>query len=125
MELINSLTAHTFAKVSLLTVCLDVNKFDIACLWETSFNPENLNDDGNLQTPGYTIIRVDHPFNTKRVSVFVYFKNSLPLKLLDIKYLQECIKLELRIRDDVCNFIIIYRSPSQTHDDFETFIKNV
>ena len=38
--------------------------------------------------------------------------------LVDTKYLQECITLELKIGDDVCNFIIIYRSPSQTHDDF-------
>ena len=50
---------------------------------------------------------------------------SLPLKLLDIKYLQECINLELIIADNLCSFIILYRSPSQTLNNFENFMKNV
>ena len=37
--------------------------------------------------------------------------------------LQEYINLELIIGDNLYSFIIPYRSPSQTHDDFETFIK--
>ena len=47
---------------------------------------------------------------------------SLPLKLLDIKFLQECINLELIIGDNLCSFIILYRSASQNDYDFETFI---
>ena len=47
------------------------------------------------------------------------------MKLLDIKYLQECINLALIIGDNLCSFIIPYRSPSQTRDDFETFMKNI
>ena len=52
------------------------------------------------------------------------------MKLLDLKYLPECINLELIIGDNLIiiiiidSFIILYRSPSQTHDDFETFLKN-
>ena len=68
--------------------------------------------------------RVDHPSNINRCGVCVYYKTSLPLKLLDIKYLQECINLELIIRDNLFSFIILYRSPSQTYYDFETFMKN-
>ena len=103
---------------------LSVNKFNVACLSETFLNPEVLTDDGNLQIPDYSIARVDHLSNTKRGGVDVCYKNSLPLKMLDIKYLCKCINLELIIGDDVCNFIILYRSPSQTDDHFETFIKN-
>ena len=72
----------------------------------------------------YSIAKVDYPSITKRSGVCVYYKTSLPLKLLDIKYLQECINLELIIGDNLCSFIILYRSPSQTHDDLETFMKN-
>ena len=43
---------------------------------------------------------------------------------LDIKYLQECINLELTIGENLCSFIILYRSPSQAHDDFENCMKN-
>ena len=51
-------------------------------------------------------------------------KNFLPLKVTDIQYLQECIKFEMKIRKKLCNFIILYRLPSQSQDDFETFLKN-
>ena len=44
------------------------------------------------------------------------------LKLLDIKYLQKWINLI--IGDNICSFIILYRPPSQTHDDFETSLTN-
>ena len=84
-----------------------------------------LTDDENLQIPGYSIARVNYPFNTKRGGVRVYYKMSLPLKLLDIKHLQEYINLELIIGDNLSSFVVLYRSPSQTHDDFETFMKNV
>ena len=43
--------------------------------------------------------------------------------MLDIKYLQECIDLELINGDNLCSFVIFYTSPSQTHDNFETFMK--
>ena len=121
---LNSLIAHSFTKVSLLTAYLSVNKFDIVCLSETFLNSEILTDDENLQIPGYSIARVGHPSNIKRGGVCVYYKTSLPLKLLDIKYIQECINLELIIGDSLCCFIILYRSPSQTHDNFEKFMKN-
>ena len=45
--------------------------------------------------------------------------------MLDLKYLQKCINLGLIIGDNLWCFIIIYRSPSQTQDDFENFMKNV
>ena len=121
---LNSLIAHSFAKLSLLTAYLSVNKFDIVCLLETFLNSEILTDDENLRIPGYCIARIEHPSNTKRRGVCVYYKTSLPLKLLDMKYLQECINLELIIGDNPCSFIKLYRSPSQSHDDFEIFIKN-
>ena len=122
MELRQSNT-HSFAKVSLLTVYLSVNKFDIVCLSETFLKSEIQTDDENLQIPGYCISRVDHPSNIKRGGVCVYYKTSLPLKLLDIKYLQECINFEVIIGDNLCSFVMLYRSPSQTHDDFETFMR--
>ena len=46
------------------------------------------------------------------------------MKVIDVQYLQECIKFEMKIGKKLCNFIVSYRSPSQSQDDFETFIKN-
>ena len=112
---LNSLLAHSFAKVLLSTAYVCVNKFDIVWLSENFLNSEILTDDENLQIPGYSIARADHPSNTKLGGVCVYYKNSLPLKLLDITYLPQCINPELIIGDSLFSFIILYRSPSQTH----------
>ena len=85
-----------------------VNNFDIICLSEAFLNSKTLTDDENLQIPGYSIAQVDHPSNIRHGGVVcVYYKTSLPLKVLDVKYLQECINLELKIGDSLCNFIIL------------------
>ena len=36
----------------------------------------------------------------------------------------ECLSYELQIGDKICNFVALYRSPSQSQDDFETFVDN-
>ena len=51
-------------------------------------------------------------------------KNSLPFKLLDICYLEECINFEISFGGKLCNFISLYRSPSQSLDVFEKFADN-
>ena len=81
-------------------------------------------DDKNLETPGYDLIRGDHPSNSKRGGVCVYYRNSLPLKILDIFYLQECIVFDLKIGNKFFKIVSLYRSPNQSQDEFETFINN-
>ena len=49
----------------------------------------------------------------------------MPLKVIDISYLTECINFEIKIGDKTCNFVSLYRSPSQTKDEFENFIENL
>ena len=82
------------------------------------------NNDDKLQIPGYTLIRSDHSSNTKRGGVCRYYKSSLPLRVINIGYLHECLSFELQIGDKICNFVALYRSPSQSQDDFETFADN-
>ena len=77
-------------------------------------------DDDNLVISGCNLIRFDHQFNTKRWGVCLYHKNYLPLIVLSISYLKECLNFELKIGDKPCNFIALYMSPSQSQDDFET-----
>ena len=49
----------------------------------------------------------------------------MPLRVLSIQYLQESINFELNIGGKICNFISLYRSPSQTQDEFENLIDNL
>ena len=74
---------------------------------------------------GYNFERRDHPSNIRRGGVGVYYKECLPLKTLDITYLQECLNFEIKIRRKTCNFVCLYRYPSQNNDQFETFLENL
>ena len=90
----NNISAHNFAKLQLLKAYLAVYKFDIVCLSETYLNSIFLFDDDKLNIAGYFMVRGDHPANSKRGSVCVYYKNCLP-KVLDITFLHESIVLDL------------------------------
>ena len=71
---LNSLSSHMYKKVSLLSVYISAHKLYIICLAETFLNSETSPDDDNLEIPGYNIIRNDHPSNTKRGGVCVYYR---------------------------------------------------
>ena len=45
------------------------------------------------------------------------------VKLINIKYLRY-ISFKIIIGDKCCKFICLYRSPSQTNNEFESFLKN-
>ena len=47
------------------------------------------------------------------------------MKILDIKYLKECIVFLVLIANKLCNFISFYRSPSQPNDIFDQFADNL
>ena len=49
----------------------------------------------------------------------IYYRNFLPLKLIDIHYLNECIAFEIKFGDKVCNFVSLHRSPNQSENDFK------
>ena len=88
-------------------------------------NSETLSNDENLNIPDYNLIRADDLSNTKRGGVCIYFKESLPLRLYNFSYLNECICFEIMISTKLCNFISLYRSPSQSSDEFENFVYNL
>ena len=100
------------------------NKIDIIRLSETYLDSSIPSDNDNLELPGYNLARADNLTNTKRGGVCIYYHNSLPLKVIDIQFLNECINFEIRIGGKLCTFLCLYRSPSQTRDIFETFAYN-
>ena len=111
--------AQNYAKVFLLKAYIAVYKFHIICISKTYLDTSITSDNSNLEILGYNLIRSDHPSNSKRGGVCIYHKSALPLRVLNIYYLQESINFEL------CNFISLYRSPSQTQYKFEKFSENL
>ena len=121
---LNSIPAHNFQKLALLQGFISSNKVDILCLSETFLNPDISCDDNNFQQLGFDLTRADHPSNTNRGGVCIYYRNFLPLKLVNIHYLNESITFEIKLGDKICNFVSLYRSPNQSEDDFENFCNN-
>ena len=63
----------------------------------------------------HTKHKIQNEYKTKRGGVCPYYECSLPLKVVEVSYLQKCIN----------KFVCLYRSPSQTKDEFENSIKNL
>ena len=122
---LNSITSHDFLKVKLLTAYNLLHNFDIICISESYLNFENFSSDDNLNITGYNMIRADHPSGNWRGGVCIYYKESLPIKMLNINYLQECICFDLKIGNKLCSITSLYRSPSQTADEFDNFLNNL
>ena len=121
---LNSLSSHNFIKKDLLTAFNSIHKFDIICLSETFLNSTYESDNHDLDIPSYTLVRADHPSDSKRGGVCVYYKSSLPIIVLNISTLSECIILELSFNNKKLLFSTLYRSPSQSTEDFESFLEN-
>ena len=103
---LNSVPAYNYTKLSLLKAFVAVYKFDINCLPETYLDSSVAPDDDNFEISGYSLVRSNHPANNKREGVCVCYKKFLPLRVLDIQYLHECINFELKISDKICNILL-------------------
>ena len=57
--------------------------------WDSS-TPDSL-----LKIDGYILVCADHPNNIKRGGVCIYFKKSLPVRVVSLRYLKEALLLEM------------------------------
>ena len=71
---------------------------------------------------GYKLIRSDHPSNTKRGGVCIYYKESLAVRLVDIISLHECLVCEVTVQNIKGYIAVMYRPPSQSSIEFESFL---
>ena len=122
---IGSVSAHNFSKLSLFSSYNSIYNYDLICLSETFLDSSFLPDDPRLKLDGYNLIRADHPNDVKRGGVCVYVKNSLAIRVCNINNLKECIIIELNLKNKKGYAITLYRSPSQSMDEFEQFLLNL
>ena len=122
---LSSISDHNYVKLSLFRAYLAFHKFNIICLFKTYLNSSNSPDDETLQISGYNLVPSDHPLNSRRGGVCIYYKNYLPLQIISVNYLSECINFEIVIGNKICNFITLHRLPSQNQDDFQTSVDNL
>ena len=119
---LNSIPTENFIKILLLEAYALTHNFDIICLSETFLDCTYLHNDPRLSLPGCSLIRADHPMNLKRGGVCIYYKEHLPLICKSILTpLDESLVCELRCGNKKCFISVLYRSPSQSLDEFEKF----
>ena len=76
-----------------------MHKFDIICISESYLNSDTSSNDNNLNIPGYNVSRADHP--------------------------SACIRFDLKIGSKLYTIVSRYRSPSQSADEFDNFLKKL
>ena len=109
-------------KLSLLTAYNSALNYDLICLTETYLN--STVDPNNLLINGYKLVRADHPDDVKRGGVCLYYRENLTLQLVDTPYIEQCILCEIHIQNTTGYVAVIYRSPSQSSNEFEEFLVN-
>ena len=77
---LNSISAQSYTKVSLLTAYNLIHNFDIICVSETFLYSETAPNDPNLEIPGYNMYRTDHPSNRKSRGVCIFYKATFLLE---------------------------------------------
>ena len=119
---LNSLPTDNFIKIPHLEAYAISHNIDIFCLSETFLNSSYSNNDTRLHLHGYSLIRADHPSDLKRGGVCIYYKEHLPLICKpNLTPLDECLVCELKIGNKKCFISVLYRSPSQSLEEFERF----
>ena len=91
---LNSISAHNFSKITQLKAHNSIYKHDFNCLSETYLDSSTALDN-SLQIEGYNLVRADHPNDVKRGGVCIYYRESLPVRVISIPYLKEAALLEL------------------------------
>ena len=99
-----------------------MHKFDIICTSKTFLN-KTYKDNG-LNLNGYSLLRADHQSNAKRRGVYIYYKETLSLKVISTLYLNESLLYEVTIGWKKCIIGTAYKSPSQNSDEFKPFLSN-
>ena len=105
-----------------MKACISVYKHDFICLSETYLDSSTL--DSLLKIDRYILVRADHPNNIKRGGVCIYYKESLPVRVISLPYLKEALLLEMTYNNKKVIVSVIYRSPSQSDSEFDLFLLN-
>ena len=120
---LNSLSAHNFSKLTQLKAYTSTYKHDFICLSETYL--DSTIPDSLLEIDGYSLICSDHSNYIKRGETCIYYKESLPVRAINIPYLKEALLSEMTYNNKKVIVFIIYRSPSQNNCEFDSFLRSV
>ena len=119
---LNSIAAQNFVKLREFEAC-NTLAIQAASMSETWLDCTTSTDSNDLSLKGYNLHRVDDPDNVKKEGVCVYLKENLAIQLLQTK-LDQCIASKVTFKNKNKSHVIsLYRSSSQTPDQFNNFLQ--
>ena len=80
--------------------------------------------DSLLEIDGYILVRADHPNNIKIGGVCIYYKESLPVRVISLPYPQEALLSEMTYSNKKVIVSVSYRFPRQNNREFDLFLTN-
>ena len=118
----NRLSAHNLLKLSSITAYNRIYKYDFICISETYLDSSAQSADRDISINGCKLIRADHPSNSKRGGVCIFYRESFAVQLIKINYLNECLFCEVSFNNKKSYIAVLYWSPSQNSLEFDNFI---
>ena len=118
----NSQTKDNYWKVSGLKAYSAIHNSDFICVSETFLDSSIQSDDIDLMIDGYNLFLADHPRNTERGDVCIYYKESVLVSSINITALAKCLVYETNIQNQKGYVIVVYSSASQNNDEFDDLI---
>ena len=115
---LGGLPTDNFSKKFLLQAFLCVNDFDIVILGETHLSSKI--DENELNIEGYSFQRCDHPDDTSRGGMGIYYKSSLPCIFKpELTKLNEALVFQVKVGTRKCLFTCLYRNPSPENNSMD------
>ena len=120
---LNGLMAHDKLKLALIEAYNAVYHYDVIGISETFLNSKINDSDICIQGFSHDVFRKDHPNDTSRGGVCLYYRENLPItRVKNLEILDEAIVCQISIKRKNVYFLVVYRSPSQTADEFNLFL---
>ena len=117
---LNSIPAHDFERVSLLQAFATQEKLNVIAITESAL--KNKIPDDKIEIEGFSTLRNDLPNNDRCGGVLLYYKNDLSVKNRpDLCPMTNTIVAEFSISKKKVFFVVSYRKPSQSAQDFNTY----
>ena len=97
---LNSITAHNFLKLSQLKAYISTCKHDFICLSEAYLDSSTCSNLTDIEE--YKLVRSEHSDNIKRGRVCIYYKESLPVRVINLPFFKEALLLEMCYNKKKC-----------------------
>ena len=113
-----------FQRVRLIEAHNSIFKYDLLSICETSLNDSIKLPDILLND--YTFVHSKIPKNTRHGGVGLFYKNYLPINIINDLSFDESIVIELNFGRKKVFFTVLYRSPAFSHisPEFKVFLSN-